>query len=180
TRVDELLHDPAGYAGTIGLCVTPQASADDNATTNAQLGFGLVDHRQQVLEAYLERAWLTQLHVSFDQPPVSLQQAAEQVAAVHDFAEDLEHAAGSQRITGIHLDAGIPVNLDSDEVTPSLDNHRFVHHVMIPHLFDGKYEITADYSDFLTTKAGMTLARVEYTKDLDGRLLAITHADAQP
>lgn len=179
TRVDELLQEPSHYAGTIGLRVTPQASADDNATTWAHMGVGLRDHRHDLFQTFLERSWLTQLHVSFDTPPTTLQQTAEQVAAVYQFAEDLEHAAGAQRIFRLHFPAGIPVNVVSDEVQPTFDNHRFVHHAMMPDLFDGKYEIVSEISAPLTAKAGMILARVEYIKDLDDRMIAVVHVDAQ-
>src|SRR5699024_5797378 len=180
TRVDELLHDAVDYDGAIGLQVTPQASADDNATTFAHVGIGLRDHRQDLIEVFLERPWLTQLHVSFDTPPTTLQQTAEQVAAVYQFAEDVEHAVGGPRIRGLHFSAGDAVGKSSDDCDPGLDNHRFVHQAMIPDLMHGKYEFTIDFSGFLTARAGMILARVEYTKDLDGRMIAVVHADAQP
>lgn len=176
TRVDELLQDPHNYAGTIGVRVTPEASADDDATTLAHIGIGLRDHREELIHTFLERDWLTQVHVSFDTPPTTLQQVAEQVAVVHQFAEDIEHAAGGQRIFRLHFPAGIPVNVTSDEVQPTFDSHRFVHQAMIPELFDGKYEIVSEITEPLTAKAGMILARVEYTKDLDDRMIAVVHA----
>jgi diaminopimelate decarboxylase len=179
TRVDRLLSDPQHYGGTIGIRVTPQASADDDATTLAHIGIGLRDHREELIQAFLDRPWLTQLYVCFDTPPTTLQQTAEQVAAVYQFAEDIEHAAGAQRIFRFHLPAGIPVNLTSDEVQPTFDNHRFVHHAMMPEFFDGKYEISSEMTAPLTAKAGMILARVEYTKDLDNRMIAVVHAGAQ-
>lgn len=180
TRVDELLADPDNYAGTIGLRVTPQASADDNATVNAHLGIGLRDHRRDLIETFLERSWLTELYVSFDTPPTTLQQTAEQVSAVYQFAEDIEHAVGGQRIQRLHFGSGLSGNEASDDLLSSLDNHRFVHQAMIPELLDQKYTITRDFSEFLTAKAGMLLARVEYTKDLDDRMIAVVHADAFP
>ncbi|GAA4105598.1 hypothetical protein [Enteractinococcus coprophilus] len=179
-RVDQLLQDTENYAGTIGLQITPQASADDNATTFAHVGIGLRDHRKDLIEVFLERPWLTQLHVSFDTPPTSLQQTAEQVAAIYQFAEDIEHAVGGPRIQGLHFGAGASMQSGDEEQDPALDNHRFVHQAMIPDLMYGKYQFTIDFSEFLTARAGMILARVEYTKDLDGRMIAVVHADAQP
>ncbi|GAA2034214.1 hypothetical protein GCM10009720_13530 [Yaniella flava] len=41
-----------------------------------------------------------------------------------------------------------------------------------------QYELTTDFTRVLTAKAGMILARVEYTKDLDGRMIAVVHVDA--
>lgn len=178
TRVDELLNTVEHYDGRIGLQITPQASTDDNATTFAHRGIGLRDHRTELIEAIRQRSWLTQLHTHFDTPPTTLQQMAEQVAAVYQFAEDVEHVAGARRIHGLHFNAGVPFNPRSEQAVPSLDNHRFIHQAMIPDLVDGKYQCTMDFSDFLTTHATMILARVEYTKDFDDRLIAVVHANA--
>lgn len=173
TRVDELRDETEPAGATIGVQVTPQASTDDNATEFAHLGIGLRDHREELIAAFVERPWLTQLHVSFDTPPTTLQQAVEQVAAVHRFAEDVEHAAGGQRVTGLHFAAAIPAGA-------SLANHRFIMQAMLPDLTDGKYVCTIDFSTYLTAAAGMILAKVEYTKDLDSRLIAVVHAGALP
>src|SRR5699024_9589318 len=144
----------------------------------SHLGIGLRDHREDIIQSFKDRPWLAQLSLHFDAPPASLQQAAEQVGAIYQLAEDIEHAVGAQRVRHIHLSAGLPGNHTDDHGTPSLANHRFVHQAVVPDLFDGKYELTTDFTHALTAKAGMILARVEYTNDLDGRMIAVIHADS--
>lgn len=176
-RVDDLIDDPEQVQSHIGLVVTPQAPVDDDDPTQTHRGVGLRDHREDILQAYMQRPWLSQLQLNFATPPENLQDAAEHAAAIYQLAEDIEHAAGSQRIQRIFMTGGLPVNVASDDVTPSIDNHRFVHQATVPEFFDGKYTVVTDFSRTLTAKAGMILARVEYTKDLERRLIAVIHAN---
>lgn len=179
-RIGELIEDPEQDHTRIGLLVTPQPPVDDDDPTLTPRGIGLRDHRRQILQAYMDRPWLNQLHISFATPPDSLQQAAEHVAAIYQLAEDIEHAAGAQRIQRIYLAGGLPVDLTSDDATFTVANQRFVQQAMVPELFDGKYMIVTDFTQSLTAQAGMILARVEYTKDLDRRLITVTHAEVPP
>ncbi|NWN88395.1 MAG: hypothetical protein HLX51_07615 [Micrococcaceae bacterium] len=176
-RVDQIV-DGALALPVIGLRITPQTSSDDGILAASHLGIGLRDHREDIIQSFKDRPWLAQLSLHFDAPPASLQQAAEQVGAIYQLAEDIEHAVGAQRVRHIHLSAGLPGNHTDDHGTPSLANHRFVHQAVVPELFDGKYELTTDFTHALTAKAGMILARVEYTKDLDGRMIAVIQADS--
>ena len=177
TRVDAIV-DGALALPVIGLRVTPQTTGDDAILAASHLGIGLRDHREDIIQSFKDRPWLSPLSLHFDAPPASLQQAAEQVGAIYQLAEDIEHAVGAQRVTHIHLAGGEPANHTAGDGTPSLANHRFVHQAVVPELFDGKYELITDFTRVLTAEAGMILARVEYTKDLDGRIIAVVHADA--
>ena len=176
-RVDELVEQSEHLQPSLGLCVTPQAPVDDENPAHTHRGIGLRDHRQDLLQAYLDRPWLDQIHLNFAPPAATLQDAAEHVAAIYRFAEDLEHAAGAQRIRRMHITWGLPVNFVSDDVAPSMDNHRFALQATVPELFDGKYTIVTEFTTALTAKAGMIMARVEYVKDLENKLIAVLHTE---
>lgn len=177
SRVDELFNELGQFQSRLGLYITAQTPVDDDDPALTPHGVGLRDHRQEILQAYAERPWLQDVHLNFATPPTSLQQAAEHIAAIYRLAEDIEQAAGSQRIRRIYLPEELPVHMTSDDAAPSIENHRFVQQAIVPELFDGKYEIVTDFTRELTATAGMILARVEYTKDLDRKLVAVTHAD---
>src|SRR5699024_7623391 len=95
-------------------------------------GIGLRDHRQDLLQPYLDRPWLDQIDLNFAPPAATLQDAAEHLAAIYRFAEHLEHAAGAQRIRRMHSTCALPVHLHSDDVAPSMDNHRFALQATVP------------------------------------------------
>ena len=176
-RIDELVEQTEHIQPYLGLCVTPQAPVDDENPAHTHRGIGLRDHHQEILQAYLNRPWLDQIHLNFATPPATLQDAAEHVAAIYRFAEDLEHAAGSQRIQRIQITGGLPVNFASDDVAPSMANHRFVLQAIVPELFDGKYTIVTELTEALTAKAGTIMVRVEYVKELENKLIAVIHTD---
>lgn len=176
-RIDELVEQSEHVAPHLGLVITPQTPIDDEDPAHTHRGIGLRDHRQDILQAYLDRPWLDQVHVNFATPPATLQDAAEHVAEIYQLAEDLEHAAGTQRIQRIQMTGGLPVNFASDDVAPSISNHRFVLQATVPELFDGKYTIVTEFTGALTAKAGMILARIEYVKDLENKLIAVVHAE---
>ncbi|HIW47130.1 MAG TPA: hypothetical protein H9884_09575 [Candidatus Yaniella excrementigallinarum] len=177
SRVDELIEDPKELTAKFGLRVTAQAPVDDEEPTVSYRGIGLRDHRKEIIQAYADRPWLNHLQLHFDPAPATLQQAAEHVAEIFRLAEDIDHAADAQRIYGIHISGGLPVNYDSDDVAPTMETYRFVLQAMTPELFDGKYTVTTNFAPALTAKAGLILARVEYIKDLGGRMIAVTHAE---
>ena len=177
SRVDELIEDPKELTGQFGLRITAQAPVDDEQPTVSYRGIGLRDHRKDIIQAYVDRPWLNHVQLHFDPAPATLQQAAEHAAEIFRLAEDIDHAADVQRICGIHISDGLPINYDTDDVAPTMETHRFVHQAMTPELFDGKYQITTNFSAALTAKAGLILARVEYIKDLGGRMIAVTHAE---
>ena len=176
-RIDELVEQTEHVQPYLGLCVTSQAPIDDENPAHTHRGIGLRDHHQDILQAYLDRPWLDQVHLNFATPPATLQDAAEHVVAIYQLAEDLEHAAGSQRIQRIQMTGGLPVNFASDDVAPSISNHRFALQTTVPELFDGKYTIVTEFTDALTAKAGMILARVEYVKDIENKLIAVIHVE---
>jgi diaminopimelate decarboxylase len=49
----------------------------------------------------------------------------------------------------------------------------------VPELFDGTRRVFTEFGRSVIAKAGFILARVEYTKVMGGRPIAITHAGAQ-
>lgn len=178
SRVDELIEDPNELTAEFGLRVTAQAPVDDEDPAISYRGIGLRDHRKEIIQAYVDRPWLNHVQLHFDPAPATLQQAAEHVSKIFRLSEDIDHAADVQRIYGIHISGGLPVNYDTDDVTPTMETQRFVLQAMTPELFDGKYTVTTNFAPALTAKAGIILARVEYIKDLGGRMIAITHAEA--
>src|SRR5699024_253050 len=98
-------------------------------------------------------------------------------AEIFRLAEDIDHAADAQRIYGIHISGGLPVNYDSDDVAPTMETYRFVLQAMTPELFHGKYTVTTNFAPALTAKAGLILPRVEYIPDFGARMTALTQGE---
>ena len=49
----------------------------------------------------------------------------------------------------------------------------------VPGLFDGSYRVVTEFGRAVIAKCAYTIAKVEYTKTMGGRHIALTHAGAQ-
>ncbi|MGK5529892.1 diaminopimelate decarboxylase [Streptomyces sp. URMC 129] len=183
TLRDALLTAPSG---PLGLRVNPQLGggtigAMSTATATAKFGVALQDPgaRAWVLRACLDRPWLTRLHCHVGSQGMALERMAAGVRATYELAEEINAAAGRRQVDTIDIGGGLPVNFTSDTVAPTFAGYARLLRDTVPGLFDGRYGLVTEFGRALLAKAGMVVARVEYTKSAGGRPIAITHAGAQ-
>ncbi|WP_432034756.1 diaminopimelate decarboxylase [Streptomyces cucumeris] len=169
----------------IGVRVNPQVGgggieAMSTATSTSKFGIPHEDAgaRQQLLDAYRERPWLTWVHAHVGSQGCPLDLMAEGVARVVEFAEEVNISLGRRQVTGIDIGGGLPVDFTSDRA-PDFAAYTAHLHKRAPALFDGRYEVITEFGRSLLAKNGFTAAYVEYTKEAGGRPIAITHAGAQ-
>ncbi|QHY95921.1 Diaminopimelate decarboxylase [Streptomyces sp. S4.7] len=188
TRLDALLALlPSAPTGSpIGLRVNPQTGSGSigalsTATATSKFGVALRDEgaRAWVVQAFLDRPWLTRLHAHSGSQGVPLALMAEGVRTVHDLAEEINTAAGRQQVDTIDIGGGLPVNFSSDEETPTHAEYARLLRSTVPGLFDGRYGLVTEFGRSLLAKHGTVLARVEYAKSAGGRPIAVTHAGVQ-
>ena len=74
---------------------------------------------------------------------------------------------------------GLPVNFESEEVTPSFAEYAAILREAAPALFTGEFRMITEFGRSVMAKNGFIIARVEYTKVTGGRHIAMTHAGAQ-
>ncbi|TXL86795.1 diaminopimelate decarboxylase [Streptomyces sp. IB2014 016-6] len=185
TRLDALL--PSAPTGSpIGLRVNPQTGSGSigalsTATATSKFGVALRDEgaRAWVVQAFLDRPWLTRLHAHSGSQGVPLALMAEGVRTVHELAEEINTAAGRQQVDTIDIGGGLPVNFSSDEETPTHAEYARLLRSTVPGLFDGRYGLVTEFGRSLLAKHGTVLARVEYAKSAGGRPIAVTHAGVQ-
>lgn len=182
-RLDRLVD--ASTESVIGIRINPQSGIGEiggmsTATSTSKFGIGLADPgvRAELIAAYRARPWLTQIHVHSGSQGISLDQAAEGIAAVVDLAREINaDAADARQVTRIDIGGGLPVNFFGDEVTPTFADYRAAIEERVPELFD--FDIITEFGRSLLAKAGSILTRVEYAKTTGGRRIAITHAGVQ-
>lgn len=172
--------------GPLGLRVNPQLGggaidAMATATATSKFGVALRDEgaRQWVLDAYRRHPWLTSLHCHVGSQGMALERMAAGVRATYELAEEINAAAGRQQVTSLDIGGGLPVNFASEETDPTFATYARLLRREVPDLFDGRYGLVTEFGRALLAKAGVLLARVEYTKTAGGRPIAVTHAGAQ-
>ncbi|NJQ14004.1 diaminopimelate decarboxylase [Streptomyces bohaiensis] len=188
-RLDALVADRPPR-GPVGLRVNPQLGAGSidamsTATATSKFGFALRDPgaRDRVLRAYADRPWLTALHCHVGSQGMAPERMAAGAAAIVDLAEEINAAAvaagRSPQVDTLDIGGGLPVNFTSDDIAPSYADFARLLRERAPVAFGGRYRIVTEFGRSVLAKAGVILARVEYTKDAGGRRIAVTHAGAQ-
>lgn len=185
-RLDLLLEDrrPTVDEARIGIRINPQSGtgtigALSTATETSKFGIGLADPgaREAVIEAYLARPRLNQIHVHSGSQGISLERAAVGIRTAVDLAQEVNARAETRQITRIDIGGGLSVNFDGEDITPTFADYRAVLEQQVPDLFD--FDIVTEFGRALLAKAGTVLTRVEYAKTSGGRRIAMTHAGVQ-
>ncbi|MEU7602114.1 diaminopimelate decarboxylase [Streptomyces sp. NPDC041003] len=184
-RLDALVAQ-APTTAPIGLRINPQTGAGaidalSTATATSKFGIALRDPgaREWLVRAYLDRPWLTRLHVHSGSQGVPLALIAEGVRDLHALAEEINEAAGRRQVDTLDIGGGLPVNFASDEETPRFAAYVAALREAAPALFSGAYGLVTEFGRSLLAKHGLVLARVEYTKTTGSRPIALTHAGVQ-
>ncbi|MFD5324549.1 diaminopimelate decarboxylase [Streptomyces sp. NPDC127092] len=184
-RIDALVAS-APTASPLGVRVNPQVGAGtigalSTATATSKFGVALRDPgaREAVVQAYLDRPWLTRLHTHTGSQGIPLALMAQGVREAYELAEEINTKAGRQQIDTVDIGGGLPVNFASDEETPTHAEYAALLASTVPGLLDGRYALVTEFGRSLLAKHGTVLARVEYTKTSGGRPIAVTHAGVQ-
>ncbi|MFE5536831.1 diaminopimelate decarboxylase [Streptomyces sp. NPDC056492] len=184
-RLDELVAG-APPRSPIGIRINPQTGAGtidalSTATTTSKFGVALRDPgaREWLVRAYLDRPWLTRLHVHSGSQGVPLSLIAEGVRDLHALAEEINAAAGRRQVDTLDIGGGLPVNFASDEEGPTYAQYVAALREAVPDLFGGRYGLVTEFGRSLLAKHGLVVSRVEYTKTTGGRRIALTHAGVQ-
>ncbi|MGP3686479.1 diaminopimelate decarboxylase [Streptomyces sp. IBSNAI002] len=184
-RLDALVAE-AHTASPVGVRINPQTGAGtidalSTATATSKFGIALRDPgaRAWLVGAYLDRPWLTRLHIHSGSQGVPLPLIAEGVRELHALAEEINAAAGRRQVDTLDIGGGLPVNFTSDEHTPAYADYVGALREAVPALFDGSYGLVTEFGRSLLAKHGVVVARVEYTKTTGSRPIALTHAGVQ-
>ncbi|MCX5013582.1 diaminopimelate decarboxylase [Streptomyces sp. NBC_00555] len=184
-RLDALVA-AAPTRSPVGVRINPQTGAGtidalSTATATSKFGIALRDPgaRAWLVRAYLDRPWLTRLHIHSGSQGVPLPLIAEGVRELHALAEEINAAAGRRQVDTLDIGGGLPVNFASDEQTPTYAQYVAALRGAVPGLFDGSYGLVTEFGRSLLGKHGLVVARVEYTKTTGSRPIALTHAGVQ-
>lgn len=184
-RIDAMTRS-APTPAPIGLRVNPQIGggsigAMSTATATSKFGVALGDEgaREWIVQACLDRPWLTRLHTHSGSQGLPLELMVRGVSATYELAEEINERAGRQQIDTIDIGGGLPVNFGSDEETPTYAQYARRLKSRVPGLLDGRYGLVTEFGRSLLAKHGTVLARVEYTKSAGARPIAVTHAGVQ-
>lgn len=185
-RIGELLADGGPMANLrdqarVGIRVNPQVGAGkflsvSTATKTSKFGVGLLDHKEALLAAYAKYSWLTGVHCHVGSQGCAVQMLVDGVKAIADLAEEINAAAGEQKIRILDIGGGLPMNYESDTESPTFNEYVEELKKQVPVIFTGKYQLCTEFGRTIVQKAGWLLSKIEYTKMAGGRKIVTIHA----
>ncbi len=185
-RVDAAMRALGGSRAVIGVRINPQVgvgtiAAMSTATRTSKFGIALDDpgNRKRIVDAYLARPWLTCVHTHVGSQGCPLELIAGGVGKAVALAHEINDAVGRRQVATVDIGGGLPVNFESDEVSPTYGEYAAILRDNVPALFSGEFQVITEFGRSIMAKNGFILGRVEYTKLTGGRHIAITHAGAQ-
>ncbi|MFG2197003.1 diaminopimelate decarboxylase [Streptomyces sp. NPDC048639] len=192
-RLDALAAAGPETLPPLGLRINPQiggGAIDALSTATATSKFGVPLHddgpdggtpeevRARVVRAFLDRPWLTRVHVHAGSQGMEPAAMAAGTRAAYELAEEINAAAGRRQVDTLDIGGGLPVDFGSD-TPPDFAGYARLLAAGVPGLLDGRYGLVTEFGRSLLAKNGLVLARVEYAKSAGGRPIAVTHAGAQ-
>lgn len=184
-RVQSILAESAS-ASEIGIRLNPQVGAGSIAamsTASAHSKFGVplrdAGMRERLIEAYLAMPWLRRAHTHVGSQGCPLPLIAEGVNELVSFADEVNARAGFAQIRTLDIGGGLPVDFTTDNPVSAFAEYVAALEEGATRLFSGDYEIVTEFGRSILAKHGFIAAYVEYTKEVGGRRVAITHAGAQ-
>jgi diaminopimelate decarboxylase len=169
----------------IGFRINPQIGAgsvtlSSTATLTSKFGVGLEDegNREKLINAYLRNDWLNAIHVHVGSVGCPLELMAKGIRVVVEFAHQINERAGFKKITTVDMGGGLPVSFLSDADDPEFSDYASVLRKHVPDLFSGEFKVITEFGRAVIAKSAYSVARVEYTKNMGGRQIALTHAGA--
>ncbi|WOH38376.1 diaminopimelate decarboxylase [Thalassotalea fonticola] len=185
-RIDQLMQEFPNTKSVIGFRINPQIgggaiSSTSTATATSKFGYPLADgnNKQELINIYQQRPWLTSLHTHTGSQGCALELMAKGIGVITELAEEINNQVGQQQIKRLDIGGGLPVNFSSEEVKPSFADYAQVLKENVPLLFTDKYQVKTEFGRAIAAKNGVIITRVEYTKNSGGRHIATTHAGAQ-
>jgi diaminopimelate decarboxylase len=185
-RIDALMAELGASDAIVGIRINPQVgvgtiAAMSTATQTSKFGIALDDpgNRERILAAYRERPWLTCVHTHVGSQGCPLELIAGGVAKAVALAREINALAGRRQATTVDIGGGLPVNFESDAVSPTYAEYAAILRETVPDLFTGEFRVITEFGRSVMAKNGFMIARVEYTKVTGGQHIAMTHAGAQ-
>jgi len=169
----------------IGIRLNPQLgsgtiAAMSTATRHSKFGIPVGDPEDftQLADLCAAHPWITTAHVHVGSQGCTHELMASGVARLIEFADAVNERAGFQQITTLDIGGGLPVDFETDEPLSAYAAYVSALQEHAPRLLSGEFRVITEFGRSILAKHGFIAAYVEYTKEVGGRQVAITHAGA--
>src|SRR5208282_3181175 len=187
-RVDGILsHTVKRPTGTFGIRINPQVGTGSIEATSvageySKFGIPLLQYEDEITQAYLNRPWLTGVHLHIGSQGCPMDMLLRGCGAVYDYVtrlnEKLDKSGCGSRINIFDIGGGLPVSYYRDRESDTLTSYAKNLSANYPALFSNEYSTITEFGRHVSANAGWVLSRVEYVKVSPHIRTAIIHVGA--
>jgi diaminopimelate decarboxylase len=172
---------------SFGLRINPQVGvgtieATSVGGTYSKFGIPLLECEYEIAEAYLNRPWLTGVHLHIGSQGCPMDMLLRGCGIVYDFVtrvnNRLEGHGSSRRVRVFDIGGGLPVSYHRDGRAETLTRYAEDLSRTLPGLFSDAFTIITEFGRHVHANSGWVLSRVEYVKPSAKVKTAILHVGA--
>ena len=166
----------------LGLRINPLVESDSpgylNVSGTASKFGEPIDNRQQIVEACLANADLDGLHMHIGSQFSNMTPSAVALQRIHELAEQINAAAGQDKIQVLNTGGGFPVNYRQPESPWQIEQYVATLRDKCPQAFDGRYQLVTEFGRYVHANAAWVVSGIEYVKPTDTVDNLIAHVGA--
>jgi diaminopimelate decarboxylase len=133
---------------------------------------------EALFDAFRKYPWLTGLHLHVGSQGCPLDLLIEGIRVLYHFMEEVNAAAGGNRIRQFDIGGGLPIAYHPGDSPPSMEDYVNRLKSEFPALFTAHCSLVTEFGRWVYTNAGWTVSRVEYVKQDPGIHTAMIHCGA--
>lgn len=165
---------------SIGLRVNPELGSGSIehtsvASQTSKFGVLLGSSRERIVDEFVQRKWLTGLHVHIGSQGCSLQMLIDAAVLIQQLRTEIESRSG-RRLAYVDIGGGMPTVYRSDQSSFSPQEYVQQLRAAAPDLMDGSVRLVTEFGRAIQAGCGVTLTRVEYVRPEQS--IAVVHVGA--
>jgi diaminopimelate decarboxylase len=180
-RLDALSAGEVRHA-SVGLRVNPQVGLGTIAATSVAGEYSKfgepVAKRQEIVEAYVRRPWLTGLHMHVGSQGCGLELFTRGAKILMELRAAINSACGREQVVRVDIGGGLPVAYHPEDTAPSMAEYAAALRRECPDLFAGQVRVFTEFGRWFFANRGFAVSRVEYVKEQTGHRTAVIHLGA--
>ncbi|EKX33156.1 hypothetical protein GUITHDRAFT_158931 [Guillardia theta CCMP2712] len=159
-------------SSVIGLRINPlvgEGKIKSLSVSDESSKFGIAltaDAKTVILEYFRRFSWLSALHCHVGSQGCTLSQHAQGAKKLFELCEEINREVGSTRIRRMDIGGGLPVNFESEEISPTFDVYAKTLKEEVPALFRGDLTVITEYGRSVSAKAAWAACSIEYIKTI--------------
>ena len=170
-RISELLTKTSS-SSNIGVRINPQVGSGSIKTTSvagkiSKFGIPINEHRQEIINTYINHTFLNGIHLHIGSQGVSIDQLILGLKKIYELVEEINSKLENQgrKVEYFDIGGGFPVAYRFDDEIPDILSYYNQAKEYFPKLFSGEFTLLTEFGRFIHANTAWAASRVEYVKE---------------